>query len=223
MILTVDTRESERVRTRLYVRKIPHKMQTLTVGDFQNENENVIVENKRPEDIWGRVINKENGWDDQMSRLSEYCYERGIMPWLVVEGTMDDAIRRTHGKIHVPEVRGAIASASVRYGIAVFHCEGKNDEGDSLDNLINTVVAICEKGDRELGQPRQLPFSRVAMDKRAAILMNVCHVSGTQAKNLLQHFGSIRSVLLSTENQLEIVDGIGHMTAKKICQYKDSV
>ena len=219
----MDSRESERVRNRIWERKIPHLIKTLEAGDFQNEKETVIIENKRPEDIWGRVLNKSNGWDDQMSRLSDYCYERGIMPWLVVEGTMDDSIRRTHGKVHVAEVRGAIASASVRYGIAVFVCEGKNDEGDSLDNLLNTVATICEKADRELGQPKQLPFSKVVMDKRAAILMNVCHVSGRQANSLMKHFGSIRSVLLATEDQLSIVDGIGFITARKICQYKDSV
>jgi ERCC4-type nuclease len=108
----------------MYSRKIPHKIETLEVGDYRSEKGKAIIEAKRPEDIWGRVINKNNGWDDQMQRLSTYCYDRGIMPWLVVEGTMDDSIRRTRGKVHVNEVRGAIVSATVRYGIAVWHCEG---------------------------------------------------------------------------------------------------
>lgn len=215
-MIYVDTREPPDVMQRVWDRKISHIVKTLEVGDFQNEKGNAIIERKRPEDIWGRVLNKSNGWDDQMSRLSDYAYGHGCMPWLIVEGSFDTAVRRTHGKFHPEETRGAIVSAAVRYGIAVWNAE-------NLDDLLTTVVSICDKADRELGQPRQLPFSKVAMDKRAAILMNVCHVSGTQAKHLLQHFGSIRSVLLASADQLSIVDGVGFITARKICQYKDSV
>lgn len=215
-LIFVDSREPQEVMQRVWDRKISHMVKALEVGDFQNEKGNAIIERKRPEDIWGRVLNKSNGWDDQMSRLSDYAYGHNCMPWLIVEGSFETASRRTHGKFHPEETRGAIVSAAVRYGIAVWNAE-------SLDDLLTTVCSICEKADRELGQPKQLPFSRVAMDKRAAILMNICHVSAKQAEHLLHHFGSIRGVLLATENQLSIVDGVGFITAKKICQYKDSV
>ena len=215
MILTVDSREPSDVMERVWQRKIPHKIQAMEVGDFQNEKGNAIIERKRPEDIWGRVINKTNGWDDQMGRLSDYAYGHGCMPWLIVEGSFDTATRRTHGKFHPEETRGAIVSAAVRYGIAVWNAQ-------DLDDLLDVVLAICDKADRELGQPKQLPFSKVAMDKRAAILMNVCHCSGRQATALLEHFGSVRNVLLASEEDLTIVDGVSFITARKICQYKDS-
>jgi len=215
-MIYVDSREPAEVMQRVWDRKISHIVKKLEVADFQNEKETAFIERKKPEDIWGRVLNKNNGWDDQMGRLSEYAYAHNAMPWLIVEGSFDAAIRRTNGKIHVDETRGAIVSAAVRYGIAVWNA-------DSLDDLLTVVCAICDKADRELGVPRRLPFSHLAMDKRAAILMNVCHVSSRQAESLLNYFGSVRNVLLASEDQLAIVNNVGRITARKICQYKDSV
>lgn len=204
----VDSREPDFVQRRVKHHSKNFVIKKLDAGDFMNEKENLALERKRPEDVWNRVFNKQ--WDRQMQDLQGWALEAGTVPWLLIEGTYQEAHVRTRGKMPVQETKGAIVSAAIRYGIAVWYCK-------DLDDLIDTAIRMCKKADEnKLGIPKKVPFAKHVTDSRVGILMTLCRVSARQARALLRSLGTVEAVLTASEKRLLRAEYVGPSTAKKV-------
>jgi len=213
-MIYVDSREPDFVLQEFKHQKAKFKVEKLDVGDITNEKRNVILERKRPEDIGNRILNRK--WDKQMQAMYNYCIDNHVVSYLMVEGSFEDSRIRTRGKLNIPQVRGAIISASVRYFCSVWFCR-------DLPELVYNSIRICKKADeRKLVFLKKLPFERFVKDRRIGVLINVCQVSSRQAEILLKGLGSVKGVLLADKRKLMTFPYIGPATAKRICAVKDS-
>ena len=213
-MIYVDSREPQFVLQEFKDQKVKFRVKKLDAGDITNKKQNIIIERKRPEDIWNRIQNK--GWHKQMQKMTNWCMDNHAAPYLLVEGTFLNAKLRTKGKLRIPEVRGAIISASVRYFCSVWYCR-------DLQVLVYNAVRICRNADQgKLGVPKRLPFEKHIKDRRIGVLMNVCQISARQATILLKGEGSVVKVLLAKKSKLVTYPYIGETTARKICAVKDS-
>jgi len=210
----VDSREPGFLFEELRHQKVKFKVEKLPVADFTGKKRNVYLERKRPEDIWNRITNRK--WHKQMQAMYDYCIEHNAAPYLLIEGSFEDSMRRTNGKVKIPEVRGAIISASVRYFCSVWYCR-------DLPDLVYNATRICKNADQmKLGTPKKLPFNKFVKDRRIGVIMNVCQVSARQAESLLKRFKTISSILLAKQTRLQSAPYIGPSTAKRICRVNDS-
>ena len=212
-MLYIDSREPEFLLEEFKTQKVKFKVKKLPVGDIMNVKQTIVLERKRPEDIWNRILNR--SWDKQMQNMFNYCLDNHIVPWLLIEGSFEDSMNRTRNKVKIPQVRGAIISASVRYFCSVWYCR-------DIEDLVYNAARICKKADEtKLGSPKRLPFEKFIKDRRIGVVINVCQVSSRQAESLLVHLGSVTKILLSTERKLKTIPHIGPSTAKRICGVKD--
>ena len=180
----------------------------MDAGDIMNSKKTIAIERKRPEDLWNRVLKGE--WDRQMQDLQSWALDTGTVPWLLIEGSFEDAAERTRGKMSVVGCRGAIISAAVRYGISVWYCT-------DLQDLAYTSVGICRKADEgKLCLPKKIPFARRVKDSRVGVVMQTCRISQRQSQSVLRRFKTIAKVFNASEKDLQRCDYIGPATAKKI-------
>jgi Fanconi anemia group M protein len=59
-------------------------------------------------------------------------------------------------------------------------------------------------------------------EQQLFIVESLPNIGPVNAKNLLQHFGSVEKVLNASESELQEVDGIGEKTAKNIRKVVES-
>ena len=60
------------------------------------------------------------------------------------------------------------------------------------------------------------------MEQQLFIVESLPNIGPVNAKNLLQHFGSVSNVLNASESELQQVEGIGKKTAENIRKVVDS-
>ena len=184
---------------------------SLEAGDFANSNRKVVIERKTPMDVWGRIYNKT--WHKQLQKLQTYCLSNGVIPWLIVEGSFYDAHTKSKGKVPILECQQAVYSATVRYGLAVWHT-------NTLRESVDVAVGICKHADEgKLANPKKIPYMKHVGDSRVGVVMNLFRVSRRQAISLLESERSIIGILRALKhspNKLQRLDFIGPGTVKRM-------
>jgi len=136
-----------------------------------------------------------------------YLRENFEIPVLIVEGDVDYA----YTSFSPQAVRGALSSMMSVYGVSVL----------STPNVEETVALIAMMAHQEqAGVPEiSLVPKRKAMDlpdmqRRIVEMLPGCGM--VMARDLLQHFGSVRRIANATETELRDVRGIGAKKASEI-------
>jgi len=209
MKIIVDTREKQKQLKLLKQLGITYERKKLDAGDY--EAPGAVFERKTVYDLIQSVRTMK--LFSELNKLIDYCEKHQKVPYLLVSGTIEQAknkFKKMGLKVNEKSLWGAIASATVRYGVNVIW-NLTDDVG-----LLYVMYRIAEKIQQgKYMMPHRLQLRRDT-NKRIALVSQVLHVSPTVAKRLLEKFGSLRNILLAPDNKLRYVDGIGQATLKRI-------
>ncbi|MBL4631193.1 MAG: multidrug MFS transporter [Paraglaciecola sp.] len=173
----------------------------MAYGDYLIDNW-LIIERKQINDLLVSII------DGRLFQQAEKICQSPYQSLLIIEGQGRD-IQNT--KMDRRAVLGALACVSLTYGICVLRTKDKTE-------TVNTMFYAAQQKSRtekkQLGRHGYRPKS--FKKRQSFILQGLPDVGPVLAEALLRHFGSVRSVMLATEEQLKEVAGVGNKTAKNI-------
>ncbi len=219
MKLLIDHRESKVLDAVCNIceqYQVVYDITQLPLGDFLllKESTGVLIERKSTPDFLSS-IRSNRLWDQllrfmKVSTLFEHTLTRKL---LIIHGTFDD----DNPAPFWPQIMGAFMEILFVYDIPLILAE----DDDSFYQCMRILIQREKQGQNDL-----LPQSRwfrkhlspdlPEMDIRRYVLSSLPSVGEALAKNLLDHFGSIKAVANATETQLQKVEGIGTVKAKKI-------
>ncbi len=130
-------------------------------------------------------------------------------PLLIVEGK--DNIYGVRN-IHPNAIRGLIASITVDFRVPIVYTTDQNDTAE-------TILTIAKR-EQEL-QKKDVPLHLskkplTEKEQKEYLISSLPKVGPNLAKELLKKFGSVKKVINANEKELESIDKIGKIKAKKI-------
>ena len=120
----VDTREKKKTLKLLRKMKFKFTLRTMDAGDYGTDQ--CCAERKTIKDLVGSIKGtkaKPGRFFEQMRKLADYCKEEGKIPFLFVSGSLKDEAdwyEKRGWKLNKKSIMGAMASATVRYGVNIF-------------------------------------------------------------------------------------------------------
>jgi Fanconi anemia group M protein len=118
----------------------------------------------------------------------------------------------TQRDVNQNALRGTLAAITVDMGIALLFTR---DEEDTARMLLVMARRESERGEGGARVPVRKSFGS-AREEQEAVIASFPEVGLKNARQLLAHFGSIRAVIVATEEDLSAVDGIGKKKASRI-------
>lgn len=197
---------------------IPCEVTSLPLGDFllTHDTTGILVERKSASDFLSSI--RSNRLWDQLLRFMKTSTLLGCTlkrKLLIVHGTFDPDCTAPFWS----RLMGAYMEILFVYDIPIILTED--------DAAFYECMRILIKREKA-GKNDVLPQSRwfrkhlspnlPEMDVKRYILASLPSVGDVLARTLLDHFGSIRAVANASEKQLQRVEGVGKMKAKKIYQ-----
>lgn len=219
LILTVDTREKARTFQALKRLHIPYVLKALPAGDF--ESEKCIAERKDLPDLIQSIKPKSRGniedsrFSSQMDGLCQYADETNRVPYLFVSGSLDEAeawFKRRGYNLNRNSIIGALASASVRYGVHVF---AWFDGDDELIKLLHSAFTKVEEGKYMLPHRTKL---RRDNNRKVALWCTILRTTPSIARGLIDKCDSFQKFLVMLDKkpyELEYIRGVGPGTVEK--------
>ncbi len=176
---------------------------TLEVGDYI-VSDRVAIERKTDMDFLDSIIDKDRNIFGQLSDLAR-TYDR---PVLIIEG--DNLY--TARQIHPNAIRGVLASIATDFGIPIISTRDAQDTA-SLIQVIAKREQVDEKRAPSLhGRKTAMTLS----EQQEYIVSSISNIGPVAARKLLQHFGSVESVMRAGPDELMEVESIGPKTAQRI-------
>lgn len=177
----------------------------LDTGDFIL-SDRVAVERKECADfvdslLDGRIF-------EQVKALQVYQ-----KPFLVIEGES----LMGHRNVAPEALQGALASITIDYGVPVMQTR------DPLETA-RCLAAVAKREQGRAGRKVAVRPGKVSMgdeERLLFILSGFPGVSGTLAKRLLAHFGTLRGVVTASPEALAEVEGVGPKTAAEMHRLLD--
>ncbi len=205
MRITVDYRERSSGLVELLEKHCEVEIGSLACGDYRINN-HILVERKTARDLLLSII--DHRFFRQIRRMKNLFYRT----LLIVEG---DPFR-TDLKVPPEAVKGALLSCQVIWQMPVIFSTSTKDTAEILMNMGRQIekhndVVLLRGGYR----PRRL------RTRQLYFLQGLTGVGPILAKRLLEHFGSPRNVLNSTEAELSAVEGVGNGRASAILEVLD--
>jgi len=183
---------------------------TLEVGDYI-VSDRVAIERKTDVDFLDSVIDKDRNIFGQLSDLAR-TYDR---PVLIIEG--DNLY--TARQIHPNAIRGVLASIATDFGIPIISTRDAKDTA-ALIQVIAKREQVDEKRTPSLhGRKTSMTLS----EQQEYIISSMSNIGPVAARKLLQHFGSVESVMRASPDELMEVESIGPKTAQRIREVVGSV
>lgn len=197
--MKVDVREAKdkRIPKLLEDMHVKCEWETLEVGDYATDQ--VIIERKSFDDyvaslIDGRLFSQ----IDRMSKTDKLCA-------VVVH----DYPRVKHA-VTDKQIYGSMAASLVEFGIPVLYVP-------TLDNAIYLIKQICEKVEQgKLGVPRKYYKRKKNAPWIVRKVSQLLEVPDKTAARLLLRFKSIHGIAQASEEELEKIEGIGDVRARRI-------
>lgn len=221
MKLLADHRES-RILDALYQiceqYAIEFEVTHLPLGDFLllKDSTGVLIERKSTPDFLSSI--RSNRLWDQLLRFMKASTLLGVAlrrKLLVIHGTFE----YEEPSRFWSQIMGAYMEVLFVYDIPIILAEDDN----AFYQCMRILIQRETQGKNDL--PPQSRWFRKhyssdlpEMDIRRYVLASLPSVGDVLAKNLLDHFGSIKAVTNATEKQLQKVEGVGKVKAKKIYQ-----
>jgi len=188
----------------------------MPAGDF--ESDECCVERKTVRDLVGSVkgTKKSPGrFFEQMRKLAEYCDENDKIPFLFVSGDLQELAEwyESRGwKLNKASIMGAMASASVRYGVNIF---AQFSDDEEMLYCMYSVFEKVKEGKYMLPHRIQL---RKALDSKTSLWCTVLRIQPKIARQLIRKYSTLRKFLDTLDKhpkELEYIHGVGPGTVKK--------
>jgi Fanconi anemia group M protein len=206
-VVYADSREgNSKVIRHLTEMEMDVKVRSMAVGDYQVSDE-VVIERKTAKDFVDSIIDK------RLFKQARELSEEFKRPILILEG--DDIY---NGMIHPNAVRGTIAAIAIDFGISIIPTRNSEDTAA----MIKRIAVREQTGEKTPIQIRTDKKPVSLWEQQLFIVESLPNIGPVNAKNLLQHFGSVEKVLNASESELQEVDGIGEKTAKNIRKVVES-
>lgn len=206
-IVYADSREgNSKVIRHLTEMEMDVKVQSMAVADYQVSDE-VAIERKTAKDFVDSIIDK------RLFKQARELSEEFKRPLLILEG--DDLYA---GMVNPNAIRGSLASIAIDFGISIIPTRNAQDTAA----MIKRIAVREQNGERTPVQIRTDKKPVSLLEQQLFIIESLPNIGPVNAKNLLEHFGSVAKVINASEKELQEVDGIGKKTAENIRKVVDS-
>ncbi|MDO5859429.1 DEAD/DEAH box helicase [Methanobrevibacter sp.] len=206
-IVYADSREgNSKVIRHLTEMEMDVKVQSMAVADYQVSDE-VAIERKTAKDFVDSIIDK------RLFKQARELSEEFKKPILILEG--DDLYG---GMINANAIRGSIASIALDFGISIIPTRNAQDTAA----MIKRIAIREQNGERTPVQIRTDKKPLSLLDQQLFIVESLPNIGPVNAKNLLEHFGTVGNIINASEKELQEVEGIGKKTAENIKKVIDS-
>lgn len=206
-VVFVDTREgNSKVIRHLSEMEIDVKVQAMAVGDYQVSDE-VVIERKTAKDFVDSIVDK------RLFKQARSLMEEFKRPLIILEG--DDLY---NGMINPNAIRGSIASIALDFGISIIPTRNAQDTAA----MIKRIAIREQSGEKTPIQIRTDKKPVNLWEQQLFIIESLPNIGPVNAKNLLEHFGTVANIINASESQLQEVEGIGKKTAANIRKVVDS-
>ncbi|MBE6508963.1 MAG: DEAD/DEAH box helicase [Methanobrevibacter sp.] len=206
-IVYADSREgNSKVIRHLTEMEIDVKVHSMAVADYQVSDE-VAIERKTAKDFVDSLIDK------RLFKQAKELSEEFKHPIMILEG--DDLY---NGMVNPNAIRGSLASIAIDFGISIIPTRNAQDTAA----MIKRIAVREQNGERTPIQIRTDKKPVSLLEQQLFIVESLPNIGPVNAKNLLQHFGSVANVLNASESELQEVEGIGKKTAENIRKVIDS-
>lgn len=206
-VVFADTREgNSKVIRHLSEMEIDVKVQAMAVGDYQVSDE-VVIERKTAKDFVDSIVDK------RLFKQARSLMEEFKRPLIILEG--DDLY---NGMINPNAIRGSIASIALDFGISIIPTRNAQDTAA----MIKRIAIREQSGEKTPIQIRTDKKPVNLWEQQLFIIESLPNIGPVNAKNLLEHFGTVANIINASESQLKEVEGIGKKTAANIRKVVDS-
>lgn len=206
-VVFADTREgNSKVIRHLSEMEIDVKVQAMAVGDYQVSDE-VVIERKTAKDFVDSIVDK------RLFKQARSLMEEFKRPLVILEG--DDLY---NGMINPNAIRGSIASIALDFGISIIPTRNAQDTAA----MIKRIAIREQSGEKTPIQIRTDKKPVNLWEQQLFIIESLPNIGPVNAKNLLEHFGTVANIINASESQLQEVEGIGKKTAANIRKVVDS-
>lgn len=206
-VVFADTREgNSKVIRHLSEMEIDVKVQAMAVGDYQVSDE-VVIERKTAKDFVDSIVDK------RLFKQARSLMEEFKRPLIILEG--DDLY---NGMINPNAIRGSIASIALDFGISIIPTRNAQDTAA----MIKRISIREQSGEKTPIQIRTDKKPVNLWEQQLFIIESLPNIGPVNAKNLLEHFGTVANIINASESQLQEVEGIGKKTAANIRKVVDS-
>lgn len=206
-VVFADTREgNSKVIRHLSEMEIDVKVQAMAVGDYQVSDE-VVIERKTAKDFVDSIVDK------RLFKQARSLMEEFKRPLIILEG--DDLY---NGMINPNAIRGSIASMALDFGISIIPTRNAQDTAA----MIKRIAIREQSGEKTPIQIRTDKKPVNLWEQQLFIIESLPNIGPVNAKNLLEHFGTVANIINASESQLQEVEGIGKKTAANIRKVVDS-
>ena len=206
-LVYADSREgNSKVIRYLSQMEMDVKISSMAVGDYQVSDE-VAIERKTAKDFVESMIDK------RLFKQARELTEEFKRPLLILEG--DDLYS---GMVNPNAIRGTIASIALDFGISIIPTRDAQDTAA----MIKRIAIREQSGEKTPIQIRTDKKPVSLWEQQLFIIESLPNIGPVNAKNLLEHFGSVSNVINASESELMEVEGIGKITAKNIRKVIDS-
>lgn len=206
-VVFADTREgNSKVIRHLSEMEIDVKVQAMAVGDYQVGDE-VVIERKTAKDFVDSIVDK------RLFKQARSLMEEFKRPLIILEG--DDLY---NGMINPNAIRGSIASIALDFGISIIPTRNAQDTAA----MIKRIAIREQSGEKTPIQIRTDKKPVNLWEQQLFIIESLPNIGPVNAKNLLEHFGTVANIINASESQLQEVEGIGKKTAANIRKVVDS-
>lgn len=206
-VVFADTREgNSKVIRHLSEMEIDVKVQAMAVGDYQVSDE-VVIERKTAKDFVDSIVDK------RLFKQARSLMEEFKHPLIILEG--DDLY---NGMINPNAIRGSIASIALDFGISIIPTRNAQDTAA----MIKRIAIREQSGEKTPIQIRTDKKPVNLWEQQLFIIESLPNIGPVNAKNLLEHFGTVANIINASESQLQEVEGIGKKTAANIRKVVDS-
>lgn len=206
-VVFADTREgNSKVIRHLSEMEIDVKVQAMAVGDYQVSDE-VVIERKTAKDFVDSIVDK------RLFKQARSLMEEFKRPLIILEG--DDLY---NGMINPNAIRGSIASIALDFGISIIPTRNAQDTAA----MIKRIAIREQSGEKTPIQIRTDKKPVNLWEQQLFIIESLPNIGPVNAKNLLEHFGTVANIINASESQLQEVEGIGKKIAANIRKVVDS-
>ena len=206
-VVFADTREgNSKVIRHLSEMEIDVKVQAMAVGDYQVSDE-VVIERKTAKDFVDSIVDK------RLFKQARSLMEEFKRPLIILEG--DDLY---NGMINPNAIRGSIASIALDFGISIIPTRNAQDTAA----MIKRIAIREQSGEKTPIQIRTDKKPVNLWEQQLFIIESLPNIGPVNAKNLLEHFGTVANIINASESQLQEFEGIGKKTATNIRKVVDS-
>jgi len=209
-MLVVDSREGEKVFRLLERLKIDYKKSSLLVGDYFEDEKEMVVERKTIEDFLGSYVS---------GHLSEQCTN--------MENNLEEYYLFISGKFETmfftplpPQLKHLTANSYNKMKIHLLRSFPKLRIVE-FPNDTQLLKGVLELFTYE-GSKRTTNIVRMKASKEDVYLSQICSIPGIgieKAKRILAVVKCPFNLYQTTEKDLIKIDGIGESYAKKIKEY----